>query len=186
MNEATRNSLPCEATHDGTPVEPRVDPLAAIFAQCQSELLGTLFCMLGDRDDAHDALQETFVKCWRRRESLDGIRNLRACVFRIAVNAARDMRTTAWRRKRQYLAEGERMVASPQPPVEEVVQQREEIQQLRDALKQLRPQEQEVFLLRQNGDMTYEEIAVALDLPTGTVKTRMRRAITQLRSAIES
>ena len=41
-----------------------------------------------------------------------------------------------------------------------------------------------MFLLRQNGDMTYEEIAEALGVPTGTVKTRMRRALTKLREAL--
>ena len=48
----------------------------------------------------------------------------------------------------------------------------------------LRPEEQEVFLLRQNGEMTYEEIAVALDVPSGTVKTRMRLALSKLREVL--
>jgi len=183
MNDASENTK-CH-TNDGQPAaETPAGPLQAIFARHQSELLGTLFCLLGNREDAHDAFQETFVKCWRRRGQLAGIQNLRAWVFHIAVNAARDMRTTAWRRRRKYLAEGEAMVQSPQPSVEAVAEQREEIQQLRNALKRLRSEEQEVFLLRQNGDMTYEEIAAALDLPTGTVKTRMRLAIARLREAL--
>jgi len=179
MNDASETGVPSDTNGDRS-----TDPLSALFVRHQSELLGTLFCLLGDREDAHDAFQETFVKCWRRRDQLAGILNLRAWVFRIAVNAARDMRSTAWRRRRKHLAEGESMIQSQQPPVEQVAQQREEIEQLRNALKKLRPEEQEVFLLRQNGDMTYEEIAIALDLPAGTVKTRMRLAIARLREAL--
>jgi RNA polymerase sigma-70 factor, ECF subfamily len=48
----------------------------------------------------------------------------------------------------------------------------------------LRSEEQEVFLLRQNGEMTYEEIAVAVGIPLGTVKTRMRMALGKLREAM--
>ena len=54
----------------------------------------------------------------------------------------------------------------------------------RAALAELRSEEQEVFLLRQNGDLTYEEIGKMLELPTGTVKTRMRLALTKLREAV--
>jgi RNA polymerase sigma-70 factor (ECF subfamily) len=56
---------------------------------------------------------------------------------------------------------------------------------LREALAQLRQEEQEVFLLRQNGELTYEEIAEMLEVPTGTVKTRMRLALSRLREVLE-
>ena len=56
---------------------------------------------------------------------------------------------------------------------------------LRQAVEQLRPEEQEVFLLRQNGDLTYEEIAQAVGAPLGTVKTRMRLALSKLRVSLE-
>ena len=51
-------------------------------------------------------------------------------------------------------------------------------------LSELRAEEQEVFLLRQNGEMTYEEIAEALGVPSGTVKTRMRLALSKLREVL--
>ena len=60
----------------------------------------------------------------------------------------------------------------------------EELDSLRTALLRLRPEEQEVFLLRQNGGLSYEQIAAATTLPLGTVKTRMRSAIQQLRLAV--
>ncbi len=60
----------------------------------------------------------------------------------------------------------------------------EELRTLQQAVLMLRDEEQEVFLLRQNGSMTYEQIAEATSLPLGTVKTRMRAAIGKLREAV--
>ena len=60
----------------------------------------------------------------------------------------------------------------------------EQISQLSRAVLRLRPKEQEVFLLRQNGNLTYEQIAEATGIPLGTVKTRMRAAISQLRESV--
>jgi RNA polymerase sigma-70 factor (ECF subfamily) len=56
---------------------------------------------------------------------------------------------------------------------------------VRQAISQLRPEEQEVFLLRQDGQMTYEQIAEAISIPLGTVKTRMRLSLMKLREAME-
>ena len=60
----------------------------------------------------------------------------------------------------------------------------EELNRLRRAVSSLPPEQQEVFLLRQNGDLTYSQIADAMSLPLGTVKTRMRSAIRQLRQSV--
>jgi RNA polymerase sigma-70 factor (ECF subfamily) len=154
------------------------------FAQYQSELLGTLFYLVGNLEDARDALQEAFIKCWRNREKLDEIENLKAWIFRIALNAGRDLRETAWRRKKQSLPEDETMLTYKQQGPEAIVEQDERLTRLRTAMHELRPEEQEVFLLRQNGEMTYEEIGEALDIPSGTVKTRMRLALIKLREAL--
>ena len=53
----------------------------------------------GDEHASRDALQETFVKCWRNQNKLSDIQSLKAWIFRIALNTARDMRQTAWRRR---------------------------------------------------------------------------------------
>ena len=58
------------------------------------------------------------------------------------------------------------------------------LQQLREALLHLRPEEKEVFLLRQNGELTYEQIAELHNRPVGTVKTQMRAALEKLRKSM--
>jgi RNA polymerase sigma factor (sigma-70 family) len=158
--------------------------LEEAFARHQAELLGTLFYLVGNLEDARDALQEAFIKCWRHQAEVGGIDNLKAWIFRVALNAGRDIRETAWRRKRQGLPEDESALASRHEGPAEIVEHDERLSRLRDALKQLRPEEQEVFLLRQNGELTYEEIAETLDVPTGTVKTRMRLALARLREVL--
>jgi RNA polymerase sigma factor (sigma-70 family) len=155
------------------------------FAQYQDELLGTLYYLVGNREDAQDAYQEAFIRCWRHRKTVPRVTNLKAWVFRIALNLGRDIRSTAWRRRRKPLPEDEAVLAahpSNQPEVE--YSRREKVALVRRELLKLRSEEQEVFLLRQNGQMTYEDIARTLDVPVGTVKTRMRLALKKLREAI--
>jgi RNA polymerase sigma factor (sigma-70 family) len=154
------------------------------FALYQSELLGTLYYLVGNLEDARDALQEAFIKCWRNQDKLGEVQNVKAWIFRIALNTGRDIRETAWRRKRQALPEDETMVVSQRPSPSEIVEHDERVARLRSALTQLRAEEQEVFLLRQNGELTYEEIAELLGVPPGTVKTRMRLALTKLRETL--
>ena len=154
------------------------------FSRHQSELLGTLYYLVGNVDDARDALQEAFVRCWRRRQTVAEVANLKAWIFRVALNVGRDLRSAAWRRRRKPLPEDESRIASHDPPPETEIDRREQVALVRRALLELRPEEQEIFLLRQNGDMTYEEIALLVHVPLGTVKTRMRLALAKLREAL--
>ena len=165
----------------------QAERLEGTFAHCQDELLGMLYYLLGNVEDARDALQEAFVKCWRRRAELPGVQNLRAWVFRVTMNAGRDLRGTAWRRRRRPLETRQlRVVAHDNPGPEHDAVRNEQLELVRKALADLRHEEQEVFLLRQNGQLTYKQIAEAINIPVGTVKTRMRLALEKLREALPS
>ncbi|HVC98634.1 MAG TPA: RNA polymerase sigma factor, partial [Pirellulales bacterium] len=115
-----------------------------------------------------------------------GVENLKAWIFRIALNTGRDLRGAAWRRRRRPLAEDGLMLVAARAPTEDRLERAEQLDQLRRAVHELRREEQEVFLLRQNGELTYEEIAAALGIPLGTVKTRMRLALGRLREVLAS
>jgi len=162
----------------------RAAALELAFARHQGELLGTLYYLVGNLEDARDALQETFVKCWRHQQQVPEIRNLRAWIFRVALNTGRDLRQNAWRRRRKPLSGDEAMIESPQAGPESGVERTEQLALVQRAIRRLRSEEQEVFLLRQNGELTYEEIGEAIGIPTGTVKTRMRLALTKLRKVL--
>jgi len=65
-----------------------------------------------------------------------------------------------------------------------LLEHKETLERLRHALHGLRQEEKEVFLLRQNGDLTYEQIAEVRNTPVGTVKTQMRSALQKLRKVL--
>jgi len=157
--------------------------LEIAFARYQGEILGTLYYLLGNLDDARDALQESFVKCWRHRYQVPEVQNLKAWIFRVAMNTGRDLRQSAWRRRRESLP-ADKNVTADQPDPMAVLEKSEQLTRLRDAIRLLREEEQEVFLARQNGEMTYDQIAETLKIPVGTVKTRMRLALSKLRAAL--
>lgn len=160
------------------------DLLVRTFNDVRDELVSTLWYMLGNQEDAQDMAQEVFLRCWRTQENLPEVQNLRAWIFRVGLNAARDLQRSAWRRRVKPLLGAEIMppmeCSSPAGELEE----RESLDQLRQALMSLRPEEKEVFLMRQNGEMTYEQIAEVSNRPVGTVKTQMRAALQKLRKVL--
>ncbi len=158
--------------------------LAGLFARYQNELLGTLYYLVGNAEDARDALQETFIKCWRHAGQLAEVDNAKAWIFRIALNTGRDVRDAAWRRRRQPLEGDPTMLLASHAPPDARAEQEDELARVRQAIADLRPAEQEVFLLRQNAQLSYDEIADELAIPLGTVKTRMRLALAKLRAAL--
>jgi RNA polymerase sigma-70 factor (ECF subfamily) len=160
------------------------ETLVGQFHAVRDELLSTLMYLLGNREDAQDAAQEAFLKCWRHRQQLKEVRDLRAWIFRVAINTARDYQRSAWYRKTRPLPEDEVMLPGYGAWAEQQVEDQETLDRLRRAIACLRPEEKEVFLLRQNGELTYEQIAEIRDVPVGTVKTQMRAALMKLRQVL--
>ena len=76
------------------------------------------------------------------------------------------------------------MLSPPEQSPEATLLRDEELGRIRSAILSLQPAEQEVFLLKQNGDLTYEDIAESTGMPLGTVKTRMRNALRKMREAV--
>jgi RNA polymerase sigma-70 factor (ECF subfamily) len=158
--------------------------LLRAFLEARPELLQALTQHLGNRDEAQDAVQDAFLKCWRRRRGVGRVRNLRAWVFRVGLNAARDLVRSAWRRRSRPLLIDNPLDARPSASPTDTAEKQEDLERLRRALQDLRQDEREVFLLRQNSDLTYEEIAGRRRVPVGTVKTQMRTALIKLRAAL--
>jgi RNA polymerase sigma-70 factor (ECF subfamily) len=160
------------------------DVLLRTFTELRDELLSTLCFLLGNAEDAQDVAQEVFLRCWRTQDTLPEVQNLRAWIFRVGLNAAKDLQRSAWRRRVKPLVGAEVMPMAQTNSVAESLEDKESLQQLREALVHLRPEEKEVFLLRQNGDLTYEQIAEMHNRPVGTVKTQMRSALQKLRKVL--
>src|SRR5689334_4600619 len=118
--------------------------LLRTFNELRDELVSTLCFILGSADDAQDLAQETFLRCWRTQHDLAGVQNLRAWIFRVALNAAKDLQRSAWKRRSKPLLGAETMPILDSTPPERGLEEQESLTQLRQALLQLRPEEQEV------------------------------------------
>jgi RNA polymerase sigma-70 factor (ECF subfamily) len=171
------------ATESATASSPG-ELLLRTFAELRDDLLSTLWFLSGNSEDAHDLAQEVFLRCWRNRASLPQVRDLRAWIFRVGLNAAKDLRRSAWRRRVKRLLGEEIMQLTDTVGPAQIVEDEESIRRIREALVGLRPDEKEVFLLRQNGELTYEQIAKARNCPVGTIKTQMHSALEKLRKVL--
>jgi RNA polymerase sigma-70 factor (ECF subfamily) len=156
------------------------DRLLYAFAELQQDLIAKLWLVLGNREDARDMAQEAFLKCWRASAGLATVNDLRAWVFRVALNSAKDLQRSAWRRRAKPLGEGGVTIPSRHATPGHALENREMLELLRHAINSLRPEEQEIVLLRQKSELSFEQIARFRRRPIGTVKTQMRSALRKL------
>ena len=82
-------SLQFDVSRNGQ--ETSEERLVRAFNELKDELTSTLVFVLGNREDAKDAAQDAFIKCWNAREQLPQVINLRAWIFRVCFNTAKDM-----------------------------------------------------------------------------------------------
>jgi RNA polymerase sigma-70 factor (ECF subfamily) len=160
------------------------DVLLRVFNETRDELVSTLWFLLGNQEDAQDIAQEVFLRCWRGQERLTDVQNLKAWMYRIALNAARDHQRSAWNRRVRTVPGTEALPRVDDSSPSKSLEDQETLERLREALTHLRPEEKEVFLLRQNGELTYEQIAELRQRPVGTIKTQMRSALQKLRAVL--
>jgi len=146
---------------------------------------GALFTIINqivpDKDTASDVLQEVFVNVWRKISTYDETKGrLFTWMLNIARNAAIDkVRSKGYRdnQRTQSIAEGESGMAMSSTPVVNDVG-------LKKVLTTLNEEYRKLIDLSYFQGFTHEEIAKMLGIPLGTVKTRIRTAISQLRTMI--
>jgi len=160
-------------------VEPAFD---ALVRRHQAAVLRVAARYLGDAELAHDVAQATFVQlfAWLHRYQPRG--KFRAFLMRVALRqCAMAARSRGAVRRRETAAPS--MGASTTP--DDVALERERRRQLDRALAKLSPKLRAVVVLRHGAGMSYEEVAAALDLPVGTVKSRVFAALAKLRDVLE-
>jgi len=149
----------------------------------QEPLFRLAYLLLGDAGEADDVAQEAFIRAYRSLERFDAARPLRPWLLSIAANLARNRRRAAGR----YLAALQRWFTEPSAGVsiEERGIQNLESQSLWRAVRRLDFPNQQVIYLRYFLEMSTEEVAETLQVPEGTVKSRLHRALKRLRGVIE-
>ncbi len=148
--------------------------------------------MLGNREDAEDVAQETFVKAFSRLDTFNPSYKFSNWLFKIAHNTALDVLR---RRGADRVIAGTpgledsdpvSSVADERSPAPDELAERAELHQdLEWALARLRPEFRSVIVLRHVEGRSYEDIAEILSLPLGTVKTFLYRARRELAVLLE-
>lgn len=134
-------------------------------------------------DVADDVVQEAFLRAYRSLDRFDTARPFGPWIARIAANLALShMRSPVAREEELPEGYGEAATKSPSPL--EGVLDAEAQQVLEEAVEALSPEQRAVFVLRVNEELSYREIAEALDLSVGTVMSRLSRARERLRAAL--
>ena len=158
----------------------RDEKLRNLVTTYQTELLRLCFCCLQDRMLAEDAVQETFLKVYRRLDDLRPELNEKAWLYRIAVNCSRDIRRSSWFRRINRRVTPD-LVPDPSgpPPSEEIID-------LNRAIAKLSAGQREVILLRYYQGFSETEIAEILGRSQSSVAGRLKRAKEQLQALLET
>src|SRR5262245_39371774 len=132
-------------------------------------------------EEADEVTQETFVRAWRALPRFRGEARVSTWLVRIAIHAARERRRTPGL---VVPLDGAERVADPTSGADALVERRRDRARLRSAVCALPPRQREVVALKVFSDMTYEEVAKALDLTVGAVKAHLHQAVGNLRKRL--
>jgi RNA polymerase sigma-70 factor (ECF subfamily) len=167
-----------------------------LFQRFNGMVYNLAFRILGDREEALDVSQEVFLSIHRKIGRFRGDSSLKTWIYRIAVNRASN-RCRWWNRIRrrgtvsldQHLAGGEGralrdMVASPGQSPEQALLASERRETIRRTLLGLPVHQRVAVIMRDIDGLSYEEIASALQISLGTVKSRIARGREELKRRI--
>lgn len=154
----------------------------------QDRVFNALVGLLGCREEARDAAQDAFVQAWRKLDAFRGEAKFYTWLYRIAMNQGLSRR----RRKRPVASldqQKEAVGAEPVDPAGEptdTLAAAENVAQVRAALAELADDHRQILVLREIEGLAYEDIAETLELPVGTVRSRLFRARSQLKEVLEA
>jgi RNA polymerase sigma-70 factor (ECF subfamily) len=161
------------------------DAFGELVLQHRSGVVNVVYRMCGDPALAEDAAQMAFIRAWQRLGDYRPIASFRSWLYRIAVNLALD----ELRRSRQVVDIDRLEIPSGAQGMQTSLEQRERQAAVQKAVQGLPPAARAVLVLREYAGLSYHEIAEALDIPAGTVMSRLNYArkclITNLRPQME-
>ena len=146
-------------------------------------VLNVVYRMCGDAQLAEDAAQETFLQAWQHLNSYRPQTSLRNWLYRIAVNAATDM----LRKEKRLIPDAmeDLQLADNQPGPETVFVKQERAALVQGAVLSLPEACRAVLVLREYEGLSYQEISTALDIPVGTVMSRLNYARNLLKEKLK-
>jgi len=154
----------------------------------QARLCTSLTHVCGSLDDAEDIAQEAFVQAYIKLRSFAGGSAFYTWLYRIAVNAAISRKR---KRREQTSVESKRDENGLEPlddgeRADERLLREERAAQVQRALRRLSDEHRQILVLREIDDCDYDQIASILELPVGTVRSRLHRARLQLKEQLDA
>jgi RNA polymerase sigma-70 factor, ECF subfamily len=163
------------------------DAFETLIRRHQKTIFNLVYRMLGDYDEAAEISQEVFLSAYRAIGNFRGEANFSTWLYRIALNHATTRRKSLnTRQQRNIPIENTEPASDPHPGPAESLEKKEVRQRVQQALNCLEPEDAAVILLRDLQDVPYEEVARMLEIPIGTVKSRLHRARQALKSELTS
>ena len=157
----------------------------------QAMVFRTLLRLVGSREHIEDLAQDVFLRLYRALPAFRGEALLTTYLYRITVNVAQD----EWKRRRRddrplvsiadEEEEWEERLPHPDANAEERLVERQLRQSVEEQLQRLSAVERTVLVLYHQEERTYEQIALALQMPIGTVRTHLHRGRKKLREGIQ-
>ena len=147
-------------------------------------IFGFILRQVGDRAKAEDLFQETFLRVYNRIDSCKKPDSLKPWAFTIASNLCRNETRRQQVRRGEQVREQMNGHAGTGPDPEGSAMANETRRKIEGALQELPDAQREVFILYHYTRLSYDEIAEALEVPVGTVKSRMNAALTRLRDLL--
>jgi RNA polymerase sigma-70 factor (ECF subfamily) len=151
---------------------------ADLMRRHERRIYNLAYRMLGTRDDAHDATQEAFLACYRNLGRFRGDSAFGTWLHRIALNACYD----ALRRRRPAVSLDQE--DAPEPAVADHADAATAAADVHRALQEVPDEFRVVLILHELQDVSVEEVAAMLDVPIGTVKSRLFRGRAALGRAL--
>jgi RNA polymerase sigma-70 factor (ECF subfamily) len=167
------------------------EAFGVLVRRYQDRLYPTIMRLLGSPEDAQDVLQDAFVRAFEKLDQFQGESSFYTWIYRIAVNLALSGRRS--RKHRSYLGPSpggarESVVDQPDDSADadplSVLERHEREALVEAALSRLGPEHRSVVILKDFDGHRYEEISTLLNIPIGTVRSRLHRARCELRELL--
>lgn len=157
------------------------DAFRVLVERHQAAVARTVFGMLGAGDDADDVGQETFVRFHGALASFRGESSVRTYLVRIAMSCALNTLRSQKRRELRFVSDDDALAAAVDPAPPGLSADDGQAERIRAALDRLNPEHRAVVVLRLLEERSTKETAEILQIPDGTVLSRLSRAVKQLR-----
>lgn len=165
-------------------IDPRLEEFETAAVPHFNELYRMASRVLGNRSDAGDIVQETFLQAWKCFDRFETGTNCRAWLYKILFNVIRQNRRKAWRYNLRFVHDDEERTIEETLGYEPLIGEHLDEKRVNAAFEKLPETYREVVLLVDVHELAYREAAEALDVPIGTVMSRLSRGRAQLRQEL--